>query len=104
MWTTLECRPSPRSVTDGPGRLAHSYGSEGWGFESLRARPAQRPVAILRPARQGPKCSNVADRKAPARANVTHQLAGERHASPGTARKNGPRLTIWQPSRVRYAA
>jgi hypothetical protein len=24
---------------------ASSYGSEGWGFESLRARPAQRPVA-----------------------------------------------------------
>ena len=38
-WTTLEFRPSPRPVTDGPGRFAHSYGSEGWGFESLRARP-----------------------------------------------------------------
>jgi hypothetical protein len=23
------------------------YGSEGWGFESLRARPAQRPLPIL---------------------------------------------------------
>jgi hypothetical protein len=23
------------------------YGSEGWGFESLRARPGQRPIAIL---------------------------------------------------------
>ena len=46
-WTTLEYRPSLRPVTDGPGRLAHSYGSEGWGFESLRARPAQRPLAIL---------------------------------------------------------
>jgi hypothetical protein len=30
-WTTLEYRPSPRPVTDGPGRLAHSYGSEGRG-------------------------------------------------------------------------
>ena len=30
-WTTLEYRPSPRPVTDGPGRLAHSYGSEGHG-------------------------------------------------------------------------
>jgi len=29
MWTTLECRPRPRPVTDGPGRRAHSYGSEG---------------------------------------------------------------------------
>ena len=27
IWTTLECRPSLRRVTDGPGRLAHSYGS-----------------------------------------------------------------------------
>jgi hypothetical protein len=26
-WTTLEYRPSPRPVTDGPGRFAHSYGS-----------------------------------------------------------------------------
>ena len=43
-WTTLEYRPSVRTATDGSGRLAHSYGSEGWGFESLRARPAQRPV------------------------------------------------------------
>jgi len=41
-WTTLEYRPSPRPVTDGPGRRAHSYGSEGWGFESLRARQCIR--------------------------------------------------------------
>ena len=47
-WTTLEYRPSLRPLTDGPGRRAHSYGSEGWGFESLRARQAHRPVA--RPA------------------------------------------------------
>jgi hypothetical protein len=26
------------------GRLALIYGSEGWGFESLRARPGQRPL------------------------------------------------------------
>ena len=44
--TTLESRPSPRPVTDGPGRLAHSYGSEGWGFESLRARPGQSPFRV----------------------------------------------------------
>ena len=43
--TAVECRPSAQTATDGPGRCAHSYGSEGWGFESLRARPAQRPVA-----------------------------------------------------------
>jgi hypothetical protein len=35
-----------RSSTD----RASDYGSEGWGFESLRARPAQRPVPILEPA------------------------------------------------------
>ena len=45
-WTTLEYRPSPRLVMDGPGRLAHSYGSEGWGFESLRARPGQSPFRL----------------------------------------------------------
>lgn len=28
-WTTLEFRPSPRPVTDDPGRLAHTCGSEG---------------------------------------------------------------------------
>ena len=28
-WTTLEYRPSPQTPTDGPGRLAHSCGSEG---------------------------------------------------------------------------
>ena len=27
-WTTLEYRPSLRPVTDGPGRFAHSYGSD----------------------------------------------------------------------------
>ena len=27
-WTTLEYRPSLRPVTDGPGRVAHSYGSD----------------------------------------------------------------------------
>jgi hypothetical protein len=27
--TTLECRPSTRTTTDGPGRCAYSYGSEG---------------------------------------------------------------------------
>jgi hypothetical protein len=27
-WTTLEYRPSLRPVTDGPGRCAHSYGSD----------------------------------------------------------------------------
>jgi hypothetical protein len=48
VWTTVEYRPSARTGIDGPGRLASAYGSEGWGFESLRARPAHRPAA--RPA------------------------------------------------------
>jgi hypothetical protein len=45
-WTALECRPRPWPAMDGPGRCAHSYGSEGWGFESLRARPGQRPLPV----------------------------------------------------------
>jgi hypothetical protein len=28
------------------GRGARDYGSEGWGFESLRARPGQRPLPV----------------------------------------------------------
>jgi hypothetical protein len=35
MWTTLEYRPSLRPVTDGLGRLAHSYGSD--------RRPTEEP-------------------------------------------------------------
>jgi hypothetical protein len=33
----------------------HGYGSEGWGFESLRLRPAQRPVPITERASQDPR-------------------------------------------------
>jgi hypothetical protein len=29
------------------GTRATLYGSEGWGFESLRARPGQRPLPIM---------------------------------------------------------
>ena len=47
-WTTMEYRPSLRPVTDGLGRLAHSYGSEGWGFESLRAR--RRVIRVIQRA------------------------------------------------------
>src|SRR5215471_13993496 len=36
--TSLDHRPSRQTLLDGPGRSAHAYGSEGWGFESLRAR------------------------------------------------------------------
>src|SRR3954469_22430546 len=36
-------RASSRSSTD----RASDYGSEGWGFESLRLRPGQRPVPIM---------------------------------------------------------
>src|ERR1700748_3074350 len=28
--TAVECRPSAATTVDGPGRCAHSYGSEGW--------------------------------------------------------------------------
>jgi hypothetical protein len=64
MWTTLECRPSLRPVTDGPGRLAHSYGSKGWGFESLRARPAQRPLTQSGRGLSGPPGSHAGSRGA----------------------------------------
>jgi hypothetical protein len=39
-WTTLEYRPSLRPVTDGPGRVAHSYGSDA-------PRSKRVPVACL---------------------------------------------------------
>jgi len=38
---------SSRTDPDDTERLTGIYGSEGWGFESLRARPGQRPIAIL---------------------------------------------------------
>jgi len=37
--TSLEHRPRARTRLGRPGRLAQNYGSEAWGFESLRARP-----------------------------------------------------------------
>src|SRR5439155_3801516 len=40
-----------RTLTDSGARSsmdrASDYGSEGWGFESLRARPGQRPLPIM---------------------------------------------------------
>jgi hypothetical protein len=42
MWTTLEYRPGPQITMDGFGQLAYAYGSEGWAFESLRARTSER--------------------------------------------------------------
>jgi hypothetical protein len=52
-WTTLEYRASLRPVTDDPGRPAHSHGSEGWGFESLRARLAQPARTTHRTSKAG---------------------------------------------------
>ena len=47
-----ELRTLLKTVGSGRGaaRAGSYYGSEGWGFESLRARPAQRLVPILGPA------------------------------------------------------
>ena len=54
MWTPMPCSPQVgsgfqafgwiprRTPADHTGRLESAYGSEGWGFESLRARSAQR--------------------------------------------------------------
>ncbi len=36
------------------------YGSEGWGFESLRARPGQRPLPIMEGALLLTQCSSSA--------------------------------------------
>jgi hypothetical protein len=41
----LASRPRPQKAFSDPA--ATSYGSEGWGFESLRARPGQRPLPIM---------------------------------------------------------
>src|SRR5262245_46869435 len=38
---------SSRTDPDDAERLTGIYGSEGWGFESLRARPGQQSMAIL---------------------------------------------------------
>ena len=38
---------SSRTDPDDTERLTGIYGSEGWGFESLRARPGQRPLPIM---------------------------------------------------------
>jgi hypothetical protein len=48
-------RPSPRTDPDDAERLTCIYGSEGWGFESLRARTSERaqvsgPSALRRGA------------------------------------------------------
>jgi hypothetical protein len=44
MRTIRAGQPASAQVTDARGTV---YGSEGWGFESLRARPGQQPIAIL---------------------------------------------------------
>ncbi len=42
------CERSPRRLVGGGGHRASSdYGSEGWGFESLRARKTESPVTSL---------------------------------------------------------
>ena len=41
------CEQACPTTTDWSGRPESCYGSEGWGFESLRARPGQQPIAIL---------------------------------------------------------
>ena len=60
--TTLECWPSTETAMDGPGRCAHSYGSEGWGsnpFERASETAGQSLnlarglVSQARSARQG---------------------------------------------------
>ena len=70
-WTTLEYRPSPRPVTDGPGRLAHSYGSEG-------SRMAAEEPAALRcphcPRREVSGMAGPGDKMAATAAGRGHRL------------------------------
>ena len=60
-WTTLEYRPSLRPVTDGPGRCAHSYGSEGQGHAGGSAgglpRTRRRSVHASRNLSRAPAAS-----------------------------------------------
>jgi len=53
-WTTLEYWPSLRPVKDDPGRVAHSYGSEGWGLS---------PHSAKRPSDAEPNCARFRDVK-----------------------------------------
>ena len=52
--TALENQASRQPLLDSPGQSAHSYGSEGWGFGSLRARPVQTPHSGLFAIRRWP--------------------------------------------------
>ncbi len=48
MATGMEQPPSRETVLDSRGRSAQAYGSEGWGFESLRARHSERATVMSR--------------------------------------------------------
>ena len=66
MWTTLECRPSLRPVTDGPGRLAHSYGSDAHPGKRVAPLMPDRPVVSHWPEPAGQaRLTCYADRRCP---------------------------------------
>jgi hypothetical protein len=46
IWTSIGPWPAATDPAALAGRAALIYGSEGWGFESLRARPVQRPLPV----------------------------------------------------------
>ena len=52
----VACQRAVWTTVAGSGRTGSCYGSEGWGFESLRARPGQRPgpVGARRAGRPAP--------------------------------------------------
>jgi hypothetical protein len=54
-WTTLEYRPSPRPVTDGPGRCAHPYGSDGPDTKHGRAVRLNDPEIARSADRERPR-------------------------------------------------
>jgi len=75
--------PARGTNPDDAERLTGIYGSEGWRFESLRARPAHKPIPILGAA------STVAKR--PALTRRVHRRSHRLHPA-GAACRCGPAL------------
>src|SRR5271167_192734 len=77
---------------------ACAYGSEGWGFESLRARPAQRPFPSLRKC----LCVHIDDSfddltpSAPATARVTSAWHGALPVVSEYARSAAAKVTNYE--------
>jgi hypothetical protein len=72
VWTAVECQPRAATATDGSGRPAHSYGSEGRAAARRGCRPGPRGVWAAAPAVSTPHTAYAARGRifpAPAREN-----------------------------------